>query len=45
MATFALFKEITEMERNILESWKGINISGVVPGAKRKVKRVYTTSK
>ena len=34
MATFDLFKEITEMERNILKSCKGIDISGVTLGAK-----------
>ena len=43
IVTFALFKKITEMEWNILESCKGIDISGVVPGAKPKIKRVYNT--
>ena len=39
MATFALFKEITEIEKNILESFRGIETSSIRP----KTKGVYYT--
>ena len=41
---FSLFKETKEMERNILESCKGIDSVAAVVGVKPKTKGVFTTN-